>query len=83
MKARKIVSALGIASAAAFAVCLSVFNLTNVSGTVSKSDTRLSNVSAAQASATEATCDASNINICSIVTPNGTIVGTGKGIVSN
>lgn len=83
MKARKIVSALGIAGTASFAVCLSIFNITNGSSAVSKSNTVLSNVSAAQASATEATCDASNINICSIVTPNGTIVGTGKGVVSN
>jgi hypothetical protein len=83
MKAKKIVSAFGIAGAASFAVCLAFFNLTNVSGTTSRSNVALSNVTAAQASATEATCDASNINICSIVTPNGTIVGTGKGVVKD
>jgi len=81
MKTRKVVSVLGIACAATFAVCLSIFNTTTVASTGAKSNITLSNVSAAQASATEAICDASNINICSIVTSNGTIVGTGKGTV--
>jgi len=82
MKKKNILSLFGGAAVAAIAISICILNTTG-SSTSNKSGASLANVAAAQASATEFTCDKSNTNLCNYVIAGVVINSSGKAIVND
>jgi hypothetical protein len=74
---------LRLAGAMSTTAFIAFFLIFNVSGNKQHSRSSLTslNVAALHASATVYVCDATNQNVCTITTPEGTGTGTGNGII--
>jgi hypothetical protein len=82
MKKKSVLSLFGGVAVAAMAIATCVLNTTG-SSTSNKVGASLGNVAAAQASATEFTCDKSNTNLCNYNVGGVVINSSGKAIVND